>query len=180
MGPCFRRDDSSDSIFKQPIHQDTRPHSRGMNRPSFAFISAQQRAWGMPGAQCTRSLACKNYKTHELVTTGPPELPDIPARVGFNRLPRALPGDQAFLTPSLCRTSAKLDANLEASGPHVFAVRKQARSSARRLASTASRTYVRDDRETPLLCGRDGEVYKPDLGILKTRIFLSEGLDRIY
>jgi len=32
----------------------------------------------MPGAQCTRSLACDKNKAHELVTTGPPESPGIP------------------------------------------------------------------------------------------------------
>src|SRR3984957_21092638 len=63
----------------------------------------------MPGAQCTHSLACKNNKTHELVTTGPPGFsPDIPARVGFNRLLRALPGDQVFLTPSPADNSTGL------------------------------------------------------------------------
>jgi hypothetical protein len=66
-----------------------------------ANLPPSKRAWGMPGAQCTRSLVRKIYKTHELVTTGPPETPSIPARVGFNGLPRALPGDQVFLTPSL-------------------------------------------------------------------------------
>src|SRR5437588_2239182 len=32
----------------------------------------------MPGARCTRSLACKNKKAHEVVTTGSPEQPGIP------------------------------------------------------------------------------------------------------
>jgi len=56
-------------------------------------------------------------------------------RNGFNGLFRALPGDRAFLPPSLCRLaaslarlgraspSAKLDASVGASGPHDFAVR---------------------------------------------------------
>jgi hypothetical protein len=43
-----------------------------------------KRAWGMPGAQCTRSLVCKMIKAHELVTTVAPEIPGIPARNGFN------------------------------------------------------------------------------------------------
>jgi hypothetical protein len=54
---------------------------------------------------------------------------------------RALPGDQAFLTPSLARiTPRKLDANLEASGPHDFAVRIQRCSSTAPSTSTASRS----------------------------------------
>jgi hypothetical protein len=70
--------------------------------------------------------------------------------------------------------SAKLDASVGASGPHDFAVRNNIsrqravdRSQVFRLAlrshraqdaaaSTASRPYVRDDRETPLCVGRDG------------------------
>jgi hypothetical protein len=54
----------------------------------------------MPGAQCTRSLACEIKKHTSVVTTGPPEKPGIPARNGFNAFLRALPGDRAFLSPS--------------------------------------------------------------------------------
>jgi len=46
----------------------------------------------------------------------------------------------------------KLDASVEASGPHDFAVRFTRHSSKAHSASTASRSNVRDDRETPL-CG---------------------------
>ena len=52
----------------------------------------------------------------------------------------------------------QLDASVGASGPHDFAVRKIALSSAAQLASIASRPYVRDDRETPLCVGRDASV----------------------
>jgi hypothetical protein len=92
----------------------------------------------MPGAQCTRSLACEMIEAHELVTTVAPGLPGIPARNGFNGLFRALPGDRAFLSPSLA-VARKLDAGVEASGPHDFAVRGRALSSAAPPASTASR-----------------------------------------
>jgi hypothetical protein len=44
----------------------------------------------MPGAECTRSLACENKKHTSVVTTGTPEQPDIPARNGFNGFLRAL------------------------------------------------------------------------------------------
>jgi hypothetical protein len=81
--------------------RDTSPHSRGAIRPRYVPASlAKQRAWGMPGAQCTRSLACKVKKHTSIVTTGPPRSPGIPARNGFNSLYRALPGDRAFLSPS--------------------------------------------------------------------------------
>jgi hypothetical protein len=71
----------------------------------------------------------------------------------------------------------QLDASVGASGPHDFAVRKSAPSSAAPLASIASRSNVRDDRDTPLCVGRDGERCRSDLGEKNTRIFLQEGLD---
>jgi hypothetical protein len=70
-----------------------------------------------------------------------------------------------------------LDASVGASGPHDFAVRKSALSSAAPPASIASQPYVRDDRETPLCVGRDGEGYAGDLGQKGTGIFLRMGLD---
>jgi hypothetical protein len=48
----------------------------------------------------------------------------------------------------------------------------------RAAASTASRPYVRDVRETPLWVGRDVEGYRFDLGQPRSGIFLREGLDR--
>jgi hypothetical protein len=85
----------------------------------------------MPGAQCTRSRACRIGSTrvshHRYTGT-----PGIPARNGFNSLFRALPGDRAFLSPSLAEiVFRQLDAGVEASGPHDFAVRNRARSSMR-------------------------------------------------
>ena len=73
---------------------------------------------------------------------------------------RALPGDRALLPPSLResgvshpkgrhRLPAKLDASVEASGPHDFAVRfsavRQRHIHVHRIPSR-----VRDDREPPL------------------------------
>jgi hypothetical protein len=150
-------------------------------RPSCRDRTRPKRAWGMPGAQCTRSLACEIIKHTSVVTTGPPRSPGIPARNGFNGFLRDLPGDRACLSPSSSgygdvrarlgrRASAKLDAGVEASGPHDFTVRGQHISSVRRFLahesfdppcdfiarSTLPRPShpvpnVRDDRETPLV-----------------------------
>jgi hypothetical protein len=74
----------------------------------------------------TRSLACKGRKAHELVTAGTRrDHPAFPHANGFNGFLRALPGDRACLSPSPrnathCR---ELNASVEASGPHDFAVR---------------------------------------------------------
>ena len=88
--------------------------------------------------------------------------PAFPHANGFNGFLRALPGESGFLVTVIggfrrigpVRADIafrQLDASVEASGPHDFVVRKMTRSSVAPPASTASRTYVRDDRETPLM-----------------------------
>ena len=72
----------------------------------------------MPGAHCTRSLACSK-KTRELVTTSTPEHPAFPhamvLTVSFALSP--------VIGLSCHRRLARLDASVEASGPHDFTVR---------------------------------------------------------
>jgi hypothetical protein len=82
----------------------------------------------------------QSKKAYELVTTGKAGVPGIPARDGFNGFLRDLPGDRLCCHRRLARLSAKLDASVEASGPHDFAVRVQHRSSAvLTITSIASR-----------------------------------------
>src|ERR1700726_1898585 len=68
--------------------------------------SARKRAWGMPGAQCTRSLVCEVVvqDAHEYSQRLHRKSPGIPARDGFNGFLRTLPGDRAFLSPSSLRS----------------------------------------------------------------------------
>jgi len=79
----------------------------------------------MPGARCTRSLACEKLQAHERSHREVHRTnPAFPHANGFNGLFRALPGDRALLPPSPPRIiPRKLDASVGASGPHVFAVR---------------------------------------------------------
>src|SRR3954453_10454001 len=80
----------------------------------------------------------QSKKAYELVTTGKAGLPGIPARDGFNVFLRDLPGDRASCHRRFA--CAKLDASVEASEPHDFAVRVRHRSSAvLTIASIASR-----------------------------------------
>jgi len=44
------------------------------------FALDKQRAWGMPGAERTRSLACKSKKARKQVTTVAPGNPAFPAQ----------------------------------------------------------------------------------------------------
>jgi hypothetical protein len=103
------------------------------------------------------------------------ESPGIPARNGFNGFLRALPGDRAFLSPSSARCESIIANLTPASGRQDHTTSPSAKAHpqkpARRVwyrfrrsscegrsaspsrvavASTASRSNVRDDRETPL------------------------------
>src|SRR3954449_6702789 len=76
----------------------------------------------MPGARCTRSLACKSKIAHEVVTTGSPEQPGIPRAMVLTAYFVISPVIGLCCHRRLAFT-AKLDASVEASGPHDFAVR---------------------------------------------------------
>src|SRR5579862_7430080 len=84
-------------------------------------------------------------------------------RNGFNGFLRALPGDRAFLPPSLKRDNSreKLDTSVGVSGPHDFAVRLKRCSSKAPSASTASRPASVTIASRPL--GRNGTVEGIDL-----------------
>src|SRR3981189_3645302 len=58
------------------------------------------RAWGMPGAQCPRSLVCDKNKHTSVVTTGSAEITRHSRTQWFYGLFRALPGDEFVLSPS--------------------------------------------------------------------------------
>src|SRR5215212_9634886 len=97
-------------------------------RPSHGWSGPprkDQRAQGMPGARRARSLACKIKKHTSIVTTVTPDSPGIPyamvLTVSFVISPVI-----GLLSPSSRVLDAKLDAGIEASGPHDFAVRLSA------------------------------------------------------
>jgi len=123
-------------------------------------------------------MARVQQKTHAAVTTGPAGYPGPPCATGFNGFLRALPGDHAWLPPSvvgLIETS-DFSACVGAPGPHDFAVR----TGAARLAppprpSQPASTY-RDDAYAPLheagwLKGRHRSEKT------KSGIFFAEDLD---
>src|SRR5258708_5687088 len=84
------------------VRRHTVASSPHVSREFFQNVppSEDQRAQGMPGAQCARSLACEIKKAHERSHHGHTgNHPAFPAQ-WFYGLLRALPGDQACLTPS--------------------------------------------------------------------------------
>src|SRR2546421_104795 len=99
MGPRFRGDDvvlegrQIDTRLRIPAAR-MRPSCAGSVRPE------KTRAWGMPGAQCTRSLVCETKQTHERSHHRSTGKTRHSRTQWFYGLLRALPGDQALLSPS--------------------------------------------------------------------------------
>jgi hypothetical protein len=130
------------------------PHSRGMMCPSFAKNVLLPEIRGRRECRALDAPAAwwaeKNSHT-SIVTTVTPETPSIPARNGFNKLLRALPGEPGlFATVASGYRFRRLDTSVGVSGPHDFAVRKTAP-----FVSALPRVHripprVRDDREPPL------------------------------
>jgi hypothetical protein len=134
---------------------------------------------GMPGAQCTRSLVCESGSSEctRVFTAVAPEITRHPRTQWFTAYFVISPAIGLFCHRRLQRLSCKLDASVEASGPHDFSVRKLSA-----LVSRAARVHripprVCDDGQRPSV-GQDGCEYRTDLGLRKIRIFLQKGLDR--
>ena len=90
--------------------------------------SEHQRAQGMPGAGCARSLACKIKKHTSIVTTVTPESPGIPYAMVLT-----VSFVISSVTGLVCHRRRRnrncfrrLDTSVGASGPHDFAVRLSA------------------------------------------------------
>src|SRR4051795_7455675 len=98
----------------------------------------------------------QSKKAYELVTTGKPDYPAFPhamvLTVSFVISPVI-----GLSCHRRLASAAKLDASVEASGPHDFAVRVQHRSSAVPNSVHRIPSRVRDDRERPSV-GRDGAI----------------------
>jgi hypothetical protein len=143
--PCVARstlvrdDVDGFSVFKQP----RRRIPAALTCPSPASTSPSK----IRGRRECRALGARSLvqdrKHTSVVTTVTPVSPGIPRASGFNGFLRALPGDRAFLSPSqatMPKHQGQLDASVEASGPHDFAVRPKPRSSDAAKAAIASRT----------------------------------------
>src|SRR5437588_11189429 len=129
----------------------------------------------MPDAQCARSLASKIKKHTSIVTTVTPGSPGIPRAMVFTV--------SFVLSPVIglvCHrhrqvTTYQLDAGVEASGPHDFAVRvstvRQRCLRVHRIPCPTSVTIaIRPS------CGTGWRAYSFDLGEAGTVLFLEIGL----
>jgi hypothetical protein len=90
-------------------------------------------------------------------TAEAPETSGIPHAMVLRLITRS-PRGPGFLAPVIPEklASQELDASVGASGPHAFAVRISTARLATPLRPPHPASYVRDDRDTPLLWRRDG------------------------
>jgi hypothetical protein len=104
------------------------------------------------------------------------ETPGIPHAMVLRLMSYSPRRSGFFVTVTLEKlASHELDAGVEASGPHDFAVRKKALSSLALPASTASRPNVRDDGQRPSLRGRDSRTYRVICAFGKSEYFFEGG-----
>jgi hypothetical protein len=130
----------------------------------------------MPGAQCTRSRACsvENTRVSHHRSTG---ITRHSLRDGFNGFFRALPGDRALLPPSPAKVAfRKLDASVEASGPHDFAVRFSAVRQTAHQRPPHPLPALMTLRNAPLW-PETARVSATDLPDVASGIFFAGGLD---
>jgi hypothetical protein len=148
---------------------NTTPHSRDAKmRPGYRFrdVLRARRAQGMPGAQRTHSLACKVKKHTSFSHHRFAETTGIPCAMVL-RFPSCSPRRPGFIVSVIGVTRERhrqLDISVGISGPHDFAVRTGASRQHAPIRPPHSTPNVRDDREAPLLIGREtGQAGSRDL-----------------
>ena len=108
----------------------------------------------MPGARCTRGLVCKSVQKGAHEHTGSAEASDIPCAMVLRLISCSPRSGRARCHRRRWNGFHQLDASIGVSGPHDFAVRfraiRQRHIHVHRIPSRAC-----DDRETPLVPGRD-------------------------
>jgi hypothetical protein len=156
---------------------DTAPRSRGAVRPSHACLFRPTEGVGNAGCPMhpqprVRSVESTRVSHHRSTRT---------TRHSRTRWFTAYSALSPVIGLSchrhLAHLLARLDAGVEASGPHGFAVREFGA-----LVRSAARVHripprVRDDRERPSV-GRDGGSFRDDLPDGLSEIFFARGLDR--
>src|SRR6266478_2104125 len=147
-------------------------------RPSCAKPFAQKsEGAGMPGAQCTRSLACDRNKAHEHSHHGHTGITRHSPRNGFTAYFVLSPARSGLFVTVISRL---LGADLTP------ASRRQnhttSPSASAPFVTCAARVHripprVRDVRNAPRP-GQDSDRYRSDLGRARNEIFLQKGLDK--
>jgi hypothetical protein len=159
---------------QQPLSwsMDTNPRSRGAKRTSYALINPPGDQEGAGNAECfSRTHGPRAEKKHAAVTTGSAEITGIPCAMVLTVSFALSPGTGLSCPRHQRIIIRRLDASVGASGPRDFAVRAGVARLFDTITSIASRSACRDDRDAPLLPGRDKTQQTTDLGS-KARQFL--------
>ena len=144
--------------------------SRGARRPGFARNPQPPltEGAGNAGRSMHPQPCVQNKKAHKCSHHGHIGVTRHSPRDGFNKLPRALPGDQDLLTPSpMDKKPIGLNADLEASGPHGLTVRRPRAVHAKPKRPPHPRSTKRDDRVSPLPRERDASMILLKFGRVK-------------
>src|SRR5450432_462636 len=129
----------------------------------------------MPGAQCTRSLACKIKINTRVSHHRSTRTPGIPAHNGFTVSFVLSPASRALLPPSSAVCLRQLDTGVRVSGPHDFSVREwRFRLSTIRVHRIPSPTFVTIAKR-PSLLGGDGKGYRLIWVFGKSEYFFKRG-----
>jgi hypothetical protein len=147
------------------IEDDAGPRSRGAKRPSYALIDPPENREGAGNAECfSRTHGPRAEKKHAAVTTGSAEITGIPCAMVLTVSFGLSPGTGLSCPRHRRIIIRRFDASVGASGPHDFAVRAGVARRFDTITSIASRSAFRDDRDAPLLPGRDKTQQTTDLG----------------
>ena len=134
MGPCFRRDDASGfncqtaAIISRHTFAISPRLSREFCRNVLPSEFRRRRECRAPAAPAASCAVCRKHTS--VVTTVTPVHPAFPAQ-WFQRFPSRSPEIGLSCLRRLRKCIRKLDAGVEASGPHDFTVRSKHLSSAR-------------------------------------------------
>jgi hypothetical protein len=134
------------------------PHVLREVDPELPALS-YQRAQGMPGARCARSLACKSESSTHASRHGHTGITRHSPRNGLRLISRSPRGPGSFapvvsqgLTPqTLAPASGRQDHTTLPSASNALV--------SRAISVHRNPPHVRDDRETPLLVRRDNSLY---------------------
>jgi hypothetical protein len=143
LGACHRaRIRATRWLHRNDVATHTFAISRRVSPESCISLSPE-RAQGMPGARCARSLVCEMKKHTSIVTTVTPETPGIPCAMVLTAsfALSSVTGLSCHRCGPRCfRHRRQRDASVGASGPHDFSVRFCAVRQRAAKASIASRT----------------------------------------
>jgi hypothetical protein len=147
-------------------HASTLPrrhHTRVLNHHRPRTIRGRRECRALAHPQpCVQKI-----KARKQVTTGSPKQSGIPRAMVLRLIPRS-PRRSGFLSPSSARLRESILADLTPASrrqDHMASPSAWVLFVKSTFASTASRTNVRDDRETPLLVTRDGATSAADFRI---------------